>query len=75
MSTHTIAPIPAKARASYESQGVNVDAVIAQATADQQAGITINAGRAQNPGRASVLYYEAWLASMKINGIPAKFAR
>jgi hypothetical protein len=72
MSTHTIAPIPAKARASYEAQGIDVDAVIAQATTDQQAGVTINAGRAwaqaNHPGRAAVLYFEAWLASAKVNG-------
>lgn len=75
MSTHTIAPIPTKARASYEAQGIDVDAVIAQATEDQQDGVTINAGRAwatdTYPGKSAVLYMEAWLASMKVNG-PAR---
>ena len=77
MSTHTITQIPAKARASYEAQGIDVDALIEQATIDQQAGVTINAGRAwasdTYPGRAAVLYFEAWLASAKVNG-PARRA-
>jgi len=75
MTNHTVPPVPTKVRATYENHGVNVDAVTAQATADQQAGITINAGRAAHHGRASVLYMEAWLASMKVNGVPARFAR
>ena len=75
MNTHTITPVPAKARATYESHGVNVKAVTAQATADQQEGVTINAGRAQHTGHASILYTEAWLASMNVNGVPAQFVR
>lgn len=77
MTNHTIAPIPAKARTAYETQGIDVDAVIAQATTDQQNGVTINAGRAwaqaNHPGTAAVLYFEAWLASAKVNG-PARRA-
>jgi len=71
----TIFPIPAAKRATYERQGVAVDTVIAEATSDQCEGVTINAGRARHSGRASILYMEAWLASMKVNGIPAQFAR
>lgn len=77
MTNHTIAFIPAKARLAYEAHGIDVDAVIAQATTDQQAGVTINAGRAwatdTYPGKSAVLYMEAWLASMKVNG-PARRA-
>ncbi len=77
MTNHTIAPIPTKARTAYEAQGIDVDAVIAQATTDQQAGTTINAGRAwaaqNHPGKAAILYTEAWLASMQVNG-PARRA-
>lgn len=72
-------PMPAKIRASYENQGIDVDAVVAQAIADQQEGVTINKGRAwasaNHPGMAAVLYTQAWLASMQVNGVPAKFAR
>lgn len=77
MTNHTIAPIPTKARTTYEAQGIDVNAVITQATTDQQNGVTINKGRAwatdNHPGLASVLYTEAWLASMKVNG-PARRA-
>jgi len=67
--------IPAHARSDYARQGIDVDAVIARAVQDQQAGVTVNAGRAwasaNYPGRASVLYMQAWLKSMQDNG-PAR---
>ncbi len=70
--TYTIAAVPTKVRTAYASQGINVDAIVERATADQQKGVTVNAGRAwasaEHGPRASVLYMEALLASMKVNG-------
>lgn len=47
-----------------------------QATTDQQAGLSIMRGREQYVTVADrAAYMNAWLESMRVNGVPAAFVR
>lgn len=56
-----------------EFDGIDIDGIADQATADQQAGIPVTRGRDRYETTAERSHYmNAWMASMTKNGLPKR---